>query len=92
MEAMLRLQLGRGWTAPPQASGARLQTAYQVLGIASSASDDEVKKAYRRQMNEHHPDKLIARGLPESMQELAKEKTQRIREAYEAICEHRGIR
>lgn len=92
MEATLRLQLGRGWTAPPQASGARLETAYQVLGIPSSASDDEVKKAYRRQMNEHHPDKLIARGLPESMQELAKEKTQRIREAYEAICEHRGIR
>lgn len=92
LEAMLRLQLGRGWTAPPRASGARLQTACQVLGIAASASDDEVKKAYRRQMNEHHPDKLIARGLPESMQELAKEKTQRIREAYEAICEHRGIR
>jgi DnaJ like chaperone protein len=92
MEALLRLQLGRGWTAAPQAPAARLQTAYQVLEIASSASDDEVKKAYRRQMNEHHPDKLIARGLPESMQELAKEKTQRIREAYEAICEHRGIR
>jgi DnaJ like chaperone protein len=92
MEALLRLQLGRGWTAAPQPPAARLQTAYQVLGIAASAGDDEVKKAYRRQMNEHHPDKLIARGLPESMQELAKEKTQRIREAYEAICEHRGIR
>ena len=92
MEAALRMHLGRGWTAAPAAAGARLQTAYQVLGVASSASDEDVKKAYRRQMNEHHPDKLVARGLPESMQELAKEKTQRIREAYEAICEHRGIR
>jgi DnaJ like chaperone protein len=93
LEAVLRMQLGRGWTPPPQAAGnARLAGAYQVLGIGASASDDEVKKAYRRQMNENHPDKLIARGLPESMQELAKEKTQRIREAYEAICEHRGIR
>lgn len=92
LEAALRLQSGRGWTAPPRASDARLAAAFQVLGVAPSASDDDVKKAYRRQMNENHPDKLVARGLPESMQELAKEKTQRIREAYEAVCEHRGIR
>jgi DnaJ like chaperone protein len=92
LEAMLRLQQGRGWSAPPPPPGARLRTAYQVLGVAESASDEEVKKAYRRQMNENHPDKLVARGLPESMQELAKEKTQRIREAYEIVCEHRGLR
>lgn len=92
LESLLRMQLGRGWTAPPQSGSPRLAAAYQVLGISATASDDEVKKAYRRQMNENHPDKLVARGLPESMQELAKEKTQRIREAYEAICEHRGIR
>jgi DnaJ like chaperone protein len=89
LEAALRLHAGRG-PAPPR--GARLQSAYEVLGIQASASDDDVKKAYRRQMNENHPDKLVARGLPESMQDLAKEKTQRIREAYEAICEHRGLR
>jgi DnaJ like chaperone protein len=92
LEAVLRLQQGRGWAAPPPAPGARLHSAYEVLGIQASASDDEVKKAYRRQMNENHPDKLVARGLPESMQDLAKEKTQRIREAYEAICAHRGLR
>jgi len=92
LEAGLRLQQGRGWTAPPPQPGARLQNAYEVLGIQPSASDEDVKKAYRRQMNENHPDKLVARGLPESMQELAKEKTQRIREAYETICDHRGIR
>ncbi|HXQ30556.1 MAG TPA: co-chaperone DjlA [Steroidobacteraceae bacterium] len=92
LEAALRLQQGRGWTAEPPAPGARLQSAYEVLGIQASASDEDVKKAYRRQMNENHPDKLVARGLPESMQDVAKEKTQRIREAYEAICEHRGLR
>jgi DnaJ like chaperone protein len=92
LEAALRLQQGRGWTAPPPTPGARLQSAYEVLGIQASASDEDVKKAYRRQMNENHPDKLVARGLPESMQDLAKEKTQRIREAYEAICEYRGLR
>jgi DnaJ like chaperone protein len=92
LEALLRMQQGRGWTAPPPAPGARLQSAYEVLGIQASASDEEVKMAYRRQMSENHPDKLMARGLPESMQEVAKEKTQRIRQAYEVICEHRGIR
>jgi DnaJ like chaperone protein len=92
VEAALRLQQGRGWSAPPPAPGARLQSAYEVLGITASASDEDLKKAYRRQMNENHPDKLVARGLPESMQDLAKEKTQRIREAYEVICEHRGLR
>jgi DnaJ like chaperone protein len=92
LEAALRLQQGRGWTAPPPAPGARLQSAYEVLGIQASASDEEVKMAYRRQMSENHPDKLVARGLPESMQDVAKEKTQRIRQAYEVICEHRGLR
>ncbi|MCZ8131953.1 MAG: co-chaperone DjlA [Steroidobacteraceae bacterium] len=83
---------GHGGSGAAAAASQRLRTAYEILGVAATASDDEVKKAYRRQMNENHPDKLIARGLPESMQELAKEKTQRIREAYETICEHRGIR
>ena len=92
LEAALRLQQGRGWSAPPPAPGARLQSAYEVLGVAATASDEDVKKAYRRQMSENHPDKLVARGLPESMQDLAKEKTQRIRAAYEVICEHRGLR
>ncbi len=92
LEAALRLQQGRAWSAPPPAPGARLVGAYAVLGVAQSASDEDVKKAYRRLMSENHPDKLVARGLPESMQDLAKEKTQRIREAYEVICEARGLR
>jgi len=75
-----------------QTSAERLSAAYTLLGVRPAASDEDVKKAYRRQMNDNHPDKLLARGLPESMQELAKEKTQRIREAYEAIVAHRGLR
>ena len=43
-------------------------------------------------MSENHPDKLAARGLPDSMMDLAKQKTQRIREAYEVICAERGLR
>ena len=92
LEAALRIQRAGGGSAAAPPPGARLASAYMLFGIAATASDDDVKKAYRRQMSENHPDKLVARGLPESMQDLAKEKTQRIREAYEVICGHRGLR
>ncbi|MGR8979046.1 MAG: co-chaperone DjlA [Gammaproteobacteria bacterium] len=62
-----------------------LQDAYGILGLTSAATPDEVKKAYRRLMNQHHPDKLVAKGLPEEMMKLAKEKTQKIAKAYETI-------
>jgi DnaJ like chaperone protein len=77
----------RGHTVPP--SGASIDDAYKVLGIPASASDDEVKKAYRRQMNQHHPDKLVAKGLPEEMLKIATEKTQEIKAAYELIKRNR---
>ena len=62
-----------------------IKDAYDLLGITSTASDQEVKKAYRRQMNQHHPDKLVSKGLPEEMMEMANKKVQDIKEAYEAI-------
>jgi DnaJ like chaperone protein len=65
---------------------------YAELEVSDGASDAEVTKAYRRQMSRHHPDKLVANGLPESMAEWAKEKTQRIQESYEAIRAARGMR
>ncbi|MFM2486746.1 co-chaperone DjlA [Celerinatantimonas yamalensis] len=69
-----------------------LDDAYQLLDIAASASDQEVKKAYRRQMNQHHPDKLVSKGLPTEMLELAKQKAQEIQHAYEMIKQVRGMR
>lgn len=66
-------------------SGSELETAYGVLGVTASATDAEVKKAYRKLMSEHHPDKLVAKGLPEEMMQLAKEKTQDIQTAYDKI-------
>lgn len=65
---------------------------YAELEVEASASDSEVTKAYRRQMSRHHPDKLVANGLPESMARIAKEKTQRIQQAYEEIRAARGMR
>jgi DnaJ like chaperone protein len=70
----------------------RLHEAYAVLGVVESASDEEVKRAYKRLMNQHHPDKLVAKGLPEEMVKLANEKTQEIKGAYEQVKEARGLR
>ncbi|HEY2464780.1 MAG TPA: co-chaperone DjlA [Steroidobacteraceae bacterium] len=69
-----------------------LAECYAELQVDASISDAELVKAYRRQMSRHHPDKLVANGLPESMAQMAKEKTQRIQEAYEALRAARGMR
>ncbi len=76
---------GRQQQAAPQTKGPTLGEAYQALGVTSSATDAELKKAYRRLMSQHHPDKLVAKGLPEEMIKMATEKTQEIRAAYEQI-------
>jgi DnaJ like chaperone protein len=70
----------------------RLAQAYALLEVNKSATDEQVVKAYRRQMSRHHPDKLKANGLPESMLERAKERTQQIQAAYELLRAVRGMR
>ncbi|WP_411727979.1 co-chaperone DjlA [Methyloglobulus sp.] len=74
---------------PRRREQSSLQDAYGVLGLTPSASDAEAKKAYRRLMSQNHPDKLVAKGLPEEMMKVAKEKTQKITKAYEAIQQAR---
>lgn len=73
-----------------KAGHASLQDAYDMLGLQSGATDVEIKNAYRRQMSQHHPDKLVSKGLPEEMTQIATEKTQEIRAAYDRIRESRG--
>jgi DnaJ like chaperone protein len=92
VEAAVRARYaGRGPYAGAQPQRP-LSECYAELEVGAGASDQEVTKAYRRQMSRHHPDKLVANGLPESMAEWAKEKTQRIQESYEAIRAARGMR
>ena len=102
METVLRLQgygtaggyerAGRGPAPGASAGRDALTEAYEILDVPRSAGDAEVKRAYRRLMSQNHPDKLGARGLPESMLEVAKQKTQAIQAAYERIRDSRGMR
>lgn len=69
-----------------------LGAAYRVLGVEPKTPDTEIKTAYRRMINLHHPDKLVSKGLPESMRAAAEERTQQILAAYERIKEERGFK
>ncbi|MFT7528618.1 MAG: DnaJ like chaperone protein [Arenicella sp.] len=88
MEEMLKAGFGgQRQTSSAQTS---LSDAYAIVGVNESASDADVKKAYRRLMSQHHPDKLVAKGLPDEMIKDATAKTQQIKSAYDQIKEARG--
>lgn len=69
--------------------GDTLEEAYKVLGVSPSATDDEVKKAYRRLALEHHPDKVAALG--EDIRKAAEKKFQEINAAKDKIWKARGL-
>lgn len=69
----------------------KLKQAYLLLGISETANNAEIKRAYRRLMSQHHPDKLVAKGLPEEMLKIATEKAQDIQIAYDQIRTARGF-
>ncbi|WP_107851286.1 co-chaperone DjlA [Oceanimonas marisflavi] len=81
---------GAGGFAP--SPGERLKDAYRILEVDEQADNATVKRAYRRQMSKHHPDKLVAQGLPKEMMEMAKQKAQDIQQAWETIKAARNLR
>ncbi len=65
---------------------------YLVLGIDPDADPDALRQQYRKLVVEHHPDRMIARGVPPEFVEIANDRLAAINAAYEQIRRERGIR
>jgi DnaJ like chaperone protein len=65
---------------------------YGVLGVSHNVSNEEVKRTYRKLIREHHPDAMIARGVPKSFIEIANQKMAAINAAYDQIERERGLK
>ncbi|ESQ09570.1 MAG TPA: co-chaperone DjlA [Chromatiaceae bacterium] len=89
LENLVRLQAQFAGGGSGQVKGPTLKQAYSVLGVTSADSDEAVKRAYRKLLSQHHPDKLASKGLPEDMIKLASQRTHEIRRAYEMIMDAR---
>lgn len=63
---------------------------YQVLGVEQSDSKSTIRKAYKRLMSQHHPDKLVSKGLPPEMMEVAEEKAKQIQLSWEKVKDLKG--
>ena len=66
--------------------------AYAVLGLARSASNDDIKQTYRKLVREHHPDRLVAKGLPPEFVEQANRTLAAINAAYDRIEKERNLK
>ena len=64
---------------------------YEILGVSPEVGDDELKRAYRALIREHHPDRSIAQGLPQEFVDLANEKLAAINDAYDRVAKQRGL-
>jgi len=92
LEAMVRAQKGFRRSPAGTADSERVMAAYRTLGVEQTAGNDEIKKAYRRQMNRNHPDKIAASNPAAAEVEAAQRKTREIRAAYELLKTRRTIR
>jgi DnaJ like chaperone protein len=72
--------------------GPSLSESYAALGLAPEATAQEVKRAYRKLVSQYHPDKLVSRGLPDEMMEIAKKRVREINTAYDKIKASREIK
>jgi len=92
VERLVEAELSGEFSGADEARSAPLEDAYALLGVAPGDDDASVKRAYRRLMSQHHPDRLVAKGLPEEMMKTANAKAREIRGAYERVKAARGMR
>lgn len=94
LEKLLRMARAQGSfhgrAGPGAQPGTSLEDAYAALGVSKDADDKTIKRAYRKLMSQNHPDKLIAKGVPEDMIKLATERSQDILSAYEMVKKSRA--
>ena len=92
LEAMIRAQKGFRRSPAGDADVARVKAAYLALGIDQTATNDEIKTAYRRLMNKNHPDKIASSNPNDSVLQEAERRTREVRTAYELLKARREIR
>lgn len=92
LEAMLRAQRGFRKSEAGSADAKRLEAAYATLGVSPSASNEDIKRAYRRLINRNHPDKLSGSDANATDIAVAQKRTREIRKAYEMLKARRSIR
>jgi len=85
LEALLRSAMHGGTAGGAPPSQDKLADAYAALGVTPDTSAAEIKRAYRKLISQNHPDKLAARGLPESMRAVAEERSRELNTAYDLI-------
>jgi DnaJ like chaperone protein len=76
----------------PRTSASSLSQAYASLGLEDSASDAEVKRAYRKLIRQYHPDRLISQGLPDEVMDRARNRVLEVNAAYDRIKAARGFK
>ncbi len=92
LEAMIRAQKGFKKSPAGDADAARVREAYETLGVKPDASNDDIKKAYRRLMNRSHPDKIAGSNPDAAVIAEAEHRTREVRGAYEMLKARRSIR
>lgn len=92
LEAMIRAQRGFRRSPAGNADAARVTRAYKALGMSPDATNEEIKRAYRRLMNRIHPDKIAGSNPDAAAVAEAERRTREVRGAYEMLKARRSIR
>ena len=94
VEALVAGMAGRSHrsqgTANHPPNHTQIASAYRTLGVSESDSDAVVKRAYRRLISKHHPDRLVSKGLPEELMKAATKRTAEIKASYDLIMADRA--
>ena len=92
LEAMIRAQKGFRRSPEGDADASRVRQAYTALGLDPTASNADIKKAYRRLMSQNHPDKIAGSNPSDAVIANAEQRTKEVRSAYEMLKARRSIR